>query len=221
MRTIRKHLTYTNLAATLVLVLAAGGAAWAATSSGKQIRACYKSHGGALRIAGRCKRGERALRWNQIGPPGVAGAKGVKGPTGKTGPQGLPGTAGPSDVFGGGRATGPLGTEYASFGALSVPTGSYLIEAKASFIPEGKEKEKSSMTCALAPGTALTTHWDIGEVSGEAKVGNVVSLLAAKTFAATQTIELVCKASPAGGKVENAHLVAVKTAALHGEPPVA
>jgi hypothetical protein len=223
MRTIRQHLTYANGAATLAILLAAGGAAWAASSSGRTIHACFKSHGGALRIAAHCKHGERALSWNQIGPRGVRGltgikgAAGAKGAAGKTG-LGLTGPAGPSDVYAGGAATGTLTSAYTSYGTLPVPAGSYLIEAKVTFIPESKA---SKMTCAIAPGTSFTTPWDSGIASGEPNVDNVLSLIGAKTFASTQTIELVCKASAGTGKVEDAHLVAIKTSLLHGEPPVA
>lgn len=217
---IRKHLTYTKIAATIAVFLAAGGAAWAASSTGGTIHACYKRHGGALRIAGRCKRGERRLSWNQIGPSGAAGLKGAKGANGKNGAQGLAGPAGPSDVYAAGEATGTLGSEYLPFGTLSVPAGSYLIEAKATLLAESKA---SQMTCALVPAIPVITRWDLGAVSAaEVKsTSPVLSLIGAKSFAGTQTIELVCKASAGSGKVENTRVVAIKTAALHGETPAA
>jgi hypothetical protein len=219
MRTIRKHITYTKIAATLAVFLAAGGGAWAASSTGKTIHACFKRHGGALRIAGRCKHGERPLSWNQIGPSGASGAKGATGKTGKAGPQGLPGAAGPSDVYAVGEASGTLGSEYFPFGTLSVPAGSYLIEAKATLLAESPA---SQMTCALTPGLPVTTKWDTGTVSAEVKsTSPVLSLIGAKSFAGTQTIELVCKFLKGTGKVENTRVVAIKTAALHGETPAA
>jgi hypothetical protein len=224
MRTIKKRVTTTKLVAVLALLTAAGGAAaWAATTtSGKTIRACFKRHGGALRIAGRCRHDERRLSWNQIGPIGATGARGATGKTGKTGPkgeQGPTGATGPSDVFAGGRANETLGSAYASYGTVTVPAGSYLIEAKAVLLTE---KTASQMTCALAPNVTLTSRWDVGVAStdAEGKAGNVVSLVAAETFTAPQTIELVCKATPSGGKIEDAHLVAIKTATLHGESSV-
>ena len=98
MRTIRQYLTYPNVAATVAVFLGAGAAAWASTASNPTIHACYKRHGGALRIAGRCKRGEKAISWNQLGPAGPrgatgkTGAAGKNGVAGKTGPEGKPGT---------------------------------------------------------------------------------------------------------------------------------
>jgi hypothetical protein len=221
MRTIRQHVSGRSLAAVLALFLAAGGAAaWAATSpSGKTIHACFKRHGGALRVAGRCKHGERPLSWNQTGPIGLPGARGFTGKTGKTGAegkQGPTGPAGPSDVYASGQALTALTTSNASYGSLSVPAGSYLIEAKATFVPG----TGTSMTCELAPSTSLSAIWDRSSASG----ANTLSLIGAQTFAAAQAIELVCSGS-AGGKlenaeVENAHLVAIRITTLHGALPV-
>jgi len=97
MRTIRQHLTYSKVAATLAVFLAAGGVAWAASGSGGVIHACYKKRGGALRIAHRCRHGEKRLSWNQVGPLGPRGARGTTGRTGvagATGPQGPTGKEG-------------------------------------------------------------------------------------------------------------------------------
>jgi hypothetical protein len=92
MRTIRKHFTYLNVAATAAVLLTVGAAAWASAASSPTIHGCYKRHGGALRIAGRCSHGEKRISWNQFGP---AGAKGPKGATGKTGATGATGKTGP------------------------------------------------------------------------------------------------------------------------------
>jgi Collagen triple helix repeat (20 copies) len=100
MRMIRKYFTYPYVAASIALFLGVGAAAWASAAGNPAIHACYKRHGGALRIAGRCKHGEKAISWNQLGPAGARGATGktgktgATGATGKTGPQGLEGKAG-------------------------------------------------------------------------------------------------------------------------------
>src|ERR1700730_2492200 len=98
MRTIRKYLTYPNVAATVAVFLAAGAAAWASTGSSSTIHACYKRHGGARRISSRCKHGEKAIRWNQLGPAGPRGASGKTGATGKSGAQGREGKQGSPGV---------------------------------------------------------------------------------------------------------------------------
>jgi hypothetical protein len=99
MRIIKQHLTYPKLAATLAVFLAAGGVAWA-TGTGATIHACYKNRGGALRIAGRCKRGEKALSWNRTGPTGARGLTGTKGPAGPRGAAGRRGATGPQGAKG-------------------------------------------------------------------------------------------------------------------------
>src|SRR5437899_8578856 len=104
MRTIRQYRTYPNVVATLALLLALGGAAWAAAGSGATIHACYKKGGGALRIASRCKHGETALSWNQIGPRGAKGSAGRTGARGSAGPPGPTGKEGPKGEAGQVRA---------------------------------------------------------------------------------------------------------------------
>jgi hypothetical protein len=94
MRIIRQYFRYPNALAIVAPFLAAGGVAWAASGSGGTIHACYKKHGGALRVASRCKRGEKALSWNQIGPRGAKGSAGKAGGRGATGPQGPAGPKG-------------------------------------------------------------------------------------------------------------------------------
>jgi hypothetical protein len=96
MERIRRHISYANVAATLALVFAMSGGAIAATggfSSGGTLHACANEEG-AIRLlkAGKsCKKGQKAVTWNQTGP---AGAKGAAGAAGAPGPAGASGTAG-------------------------------------------------------------------------------------------------------------------------------
>jgi hypothetical protein len=55
------------------LLAASGGLAVAANSSGPVIRACANKRTGVLRLASKCRRGERPVSWNQIGPVGGTG----------------------------------------------------------------------------------------------------------------------------------------------------
>ena len=95
-----------------VLVAVSGGLAVAATSAGGPvIGACANKKTGALRLASKCRRNERAIRWNQTGPQGPggpagpAGANGTSGGAGQTGPQGpgakqiVSGVTGPRTAF--------------------------------------------------------------------------------------------------------------------------
>lgn len=54
------------------------------------IKACANKSTGAMRYIskGSCKKTERSLQWNQMGPQGVSGAQGQPGPQGIPGPQG-------------------------------------------------------------------------------------------------------------------------------------
>lgn len=85
---LRPRLSFANVTALLALVLAAGGAAFAAAGlvDGKgQIHGCVKSKNGELRVVKKgtkCGKGQTKLVWSQKGRPGTPGK------TGKTGPQG-------------------------------------------------------------------------------------------------------------------------------------
>jgi hypothetical protein len=85
-QSMKSHISYSNVAATLALLLAIGGGSYAlAASGGNTITACAKKKGGALRIASRCRRGERKLSWNKVGPRGLQGPGGLQGPPGVAG----------------------------------------------------------------------------------------------------------------------------------------
>jgi len=80
----------------VVAALAAGGG-WAfaaTTASNGVIHACAAKHGGALRLARRCKRNERAVSWNVRGIPGKNGINGTNGTNGSPGANGTRGTNG-------------------------------------------------------------------------------------------------------------------------------
>jgi type VI secretion system Hcp family effector len=105
-----------KIAIPTVAAVGAGGAiAVAAGGPGDTIDACYRTKGGGkgtLRIADSCRKGERAISWNRVGPRGPAGAPGpagAKGDTGATGPAGAPGAAGPQGAKGDTGATGSQG----------------------------------------------------------------------------------------------------------------
>src|SRR3954453_13990439 len=81
---LRSGASYANVAATAALVLAAGGAAWAAIPDGAgTIHGCYAGSSGALSVIDEgksCPQGSSALNWNQTGPQGPAGPPGQPGP---------------------------------------------------------------------------------------------------------------------------------------------
>jgi hypothetical protein len=82
----------------IVVALACGGAAIAATSSSGALHACANKRTGALRLLthGKCKHSEREASWNAVGPagkPGPRGPAGLQGSVGVTGVTGATGTA--------------------------------------------------------------------------------------------------------------------------------
>jgi hypothetical protein len=79
----------------LLLGIAIGAIAVGATTvvsanGGSAVTACANKTSGAMRYIakGKCKKTEKLLSWNQMGPQGVSGAQGQPGPQGIPGPQG-------------------------------------------------------------------------------------------------------------------------------------
>jgi hypothetical protein len=91
-----------NAVGVLALFVALGGVSYAASggfSSGGTLKACVNEEGVVrlLKTGRHCKRGQKAVSWNQTGP---VGPKGSAGATGATGPIGLTGASGqPSNVM--------------------------------------------------------------------------------------------------------------------------
>ena len=77
-----------------VAVLAAGGGYAVAASHSSTIHACAGKGTGALRVAAKCGKHERALTWSVAGPQGARGATGLQGPRGPQGIQGIQGIQG-------------------------------------------------------------------------------------------------------------------------------
>ncbi len=103
MNSIRRHLSYANVVATMALVLAMGGTAVAAKhyliNSTSQIKPSVlkklKGNAGATGAAG---------------VAGAAGTQGKEGPQGKEGSKGLQGIEGPSGISGYQVVKGPVAT---------------------------------------------------------------------------------------------------------------
>ena len=108
LRKLLSKVTYANAAATLAVVLAAGGGAFAVgavVDREGNIKACYVKKGrsaGDVRLlvkGTKCRKGEAKIAWGKAGPQGAAGqsgAQGSAGPQGPPGAQGEPGAAGAS-----------------------------------------------------------------------------------------------------------------------------
>ncbi len=92
-----RRLRRSSIPSPIVVVLVAGsiagmaGLAVASTAGPGVIRACAQKKTGALRLASRCRHGERAVSWSQTGPAGATGATGATGAAGATGSTGATG----------------------------------------------------------------------------------------------------------------------------------
>jgi hypothetical protein len=133
----------TVVAAAVLLLCGASGYAIAQSGSAapKTIKACAKKSG-ALRLAKKCRKGERRVTWAVKGPAGLTGPAGAAGPAGQDGAQGASGTSGANGTSG--TSTGETFFASAGFGAnfggggtcdatpfggpsitVTVPSGSY------------------------------------------------------------------------------------------------
>jgi hypothetical protein len=106
-------LARSNVIALLALFVALGGTSYAATggftSSGK-LQACVNEEGGIklLKAGKHCKRGQKAVAWNQTGPAGAKGAAGAAGSAGATGATGPGGAANPNAAAVNGQSVIPI-----------------------------------------------------------------------------------------------------------------
>jgi hypothetical protein len=96
------RVSYANAVATVCLLAVIGALTASAfgafsAASPQKITACAKKKGrskGLLRLASKCKKGERRVSWNVKGPAGANGAQGAPGTNGAAGAAGTPGTPG-------------------------------------------------------------------------------------------------------------------------------
>ena len=103
-QTIRKHLSYANVAATMALVFALTGGAFAATSqSGGGGSSGAKAAASVTPLA-------HAAKKKKAAPKGIPGPRGPKGETGAPGATGPTGGAGPAGPAGAKGETGPAGS---------------------------------------------------------------------------------------------------------------
>lgn len=109
-RSLRRHMSYSNVVASLALFVALGGGAYAAAGgsfvagTNGAIKGCVPRKGGVLqvvKVGKRCPRGTVALTFNA---KGSAGPQGIQGPAGSRGPAGSNATV--DGVAAGGALTG-------------------------------------------------------------------------------------------------------------------
>jgi hypothetical protein len=139
-RSVRKRLTYANVAMTLALVLAMTGGAYAAgrfvITSTKQIKpsvlAQLKGRAGAAGATGVA--GVAGVAGPQ-GPAGANGKDGAQGPEGKQGQEGKEGKEGPAGTTGFTKTLPPGRTETGTWILTGVPPGAPAITYTAISFP--------------------------------------------------------------------------------------
>jgi hypothetical protein len=157
---LRRHLTYANVAASLALFLALGGAAYAATQLPKNSVGTNQIRKEAVTAAKIAKKTRQQLQ----GQRGPAGQQGPQGKTGKTGAKGATGARGAQGNTGapGADGTGPafeaaakpaiptaIGTGTQVVG-LSLAPGQY--STSANVVVKAGAGAEATVTCTLLNG---------------------------------------------------------------------
>jgi hypothetical protein len=180
--------------ATLALLLAAGGGAWAA---------------GHLRSAHHAK--ARAAASNR-------GPRGFRGPRGRTGPQGPQGPAGPSDGF---VVNAPQsqtltpGTD-TTVAKLLVPSGgTYIVTASTEL---GNQTSNANLLSCTLLQNANPLDSGSAALPAQAVFAATISLSGAATADNGGTLSLSCNPS-LGASARNAVITAVKVGTLHVQAP--
>jgi hypothetical protein len=203
----RPRVSYANVVATLALFVALGGGAYAAfklpahSVGAKQL----KNH---AVTPSKLSRKTKALL--KRGPHGATGAPGTSGATG------APGPTGPSDVYAAGTAFLALPITETSLGTMTVPAGSYLLQAKVTL----ESSTASNVGCTLGGPFGSSIIWDQGGSKHNAASEDIMSLSGVATFKEPQVVELDCRAITGTVIADDARVTAIKVGALHGTTPV-
>jgi hypothetical protein len=201
----RPRLTYANVVATIALFLALGGGAYAAFKLPAHSVGTKQLKNRAVTPSKLSRNTSRLLK---RGPRGATGAPGLAG---------APGPTGPSDVYAAGTAfLASLPTSETSLGRMTVPAGSYLLQAKVTL----ESSTASNVDCTLGGPFGSSIIWDQGDIKHNAPSDDVMSLSGVATFNGPQVVELSCRAISGTVLADDARVTAIKTGALHGTTPV-
>lgn len=209
-------------ASLLTLLLAGGGYAIAA-GGGTTLHACAKKSGGALRLASKCRKGERRVSWSTQGPAGPRGAQGIQGPQGAQGAQGAQGPQGPSAAYSAANdnVVSPTGTTPVTVTSLALPAGKYALAASVR-AADGSTTAGAAPFCDLVQRSNSTYLVDVGARIQELGTGNAwettLSPVASVRLTAPDTIDLSCYNSDGTGSLDfvGARVTAISVATLNG-----
>ena len=223
MNSLRRHLSYSNVVATLALVFAMSGGALAAThyliNSTKQInpkvlRKLKGNTGAAGQVGAR----------GPAGSPGATGPQGLAGPRGNEGPQGQQGPLGPSEVFEADLKRNSSVTEPGiarTFILSNLPAGTYVIYAKATIL-QSKNSSPGAIECELSAGADRdATNQPLLATGEEPELGAVSSELSHE-FTSTGEATMSCSAKNDKWKLlgegpQTTRIVAIRVNTHHSE----
>lgn len=206
---LRRHLTYANVAATLALFLALGGAAYAATQLPRNSVGTRQLRAEAVTAGKIAKKTRRQLRGSRgpAGPQGATGKAGKQGPKGATGAKGAQGPAGKDGEAGTGPAFESVskpGTPTPFTGAtqvvaLTLGGGNYATSAQV----VAKSSEGTTITCVLTGG---------GEASATIPKGGfeTLSLAANRGLGGAGSAVVTCSTSGEPAEVTFAGVTAIQ-----------
>jgi hypothetical protein len=206
---LRRHLTYANVAATLALFLALGGAAYAATQLPKNSVGTKQLRNGAVTAAKIAKQTRNQLRGSRgpagqqgaqgkIGKAGAKGATGAKGTQGAQGPKGEPGERPAFEVVSKPGAPVPF-TGATQVVALTLSPGSYATTAQV----VARSTLGTTITCTLTGG---------GEAGATIPAAGMetLSLAANRGLGSAGSAVVTCSAAPETAEVTFAGVTAIQ-----------
>jgi hypothetical protein len=159
---LRRHLTYANVAASLALFLALGGAAYAATQLPRNSVGTGQLKAGAVTAGKIAKKTRKQLQGGRgpTGPQGPQGKTGAKGTTGAKGAAGAAGTKGAAGTDGTGPVTevtttpSPPVAFTAAVQLISMPLPGSAYATSANLVV--KSTGGATVTCTLTGGGEAT-----------------------------------------------------------------
>ena len=207
---LRRHLTYANVAASLALFLALGGAAYAATQLPKNSVGTNQIRTEAVTAAKIAKKTRQQLQ----GARGPAGQQGPQGKTGKTGAKGATGARGAQGNTGapGVDGTGP------AFEATAKPTaptaiGTLTQVVGLSLAPGQYATSANVVVQGSAGATVSCTLLNGGEASATIPVAGgfeTLSMSGTRGLAGAGTATVICSTTGGTGELVSASVTAIQ-----------
>jgi Collagen triple helix repeat (20 copies) len=206
---LRRHLTYANVAASLALFLALGGAAYAATQLPKNSVGTNQIRKEAV-TAGKIAKKTRQQLQGQRGP---AGQQGPQGKTGKTGAKGATGARGAQGNTGapGVDGTGP------AFEAVAKPAAPTAIGTNTqvvvlSLAPGQYSTSANVVVQSTAGATVSCTLLNGGEASATISAGGfeTLSMSGTRGLAGAGSSNVLCTSTVGAAELVSASVTAIQ-----------